>query len=80
MLIYAHYYVPDVASTGQILKDLAEGISDTFDITVICTVPSYSGIIEEHYKRQSVYIENINDIKVIRIRVPEFKKGKKSAG
>jgi glycosyltransferase involved in cell wall biosynthesis len=77
LLIYAHYYVPDVASTGQILKDLAEGISDTFDITVICTVPSYSGIIEEHYKRQSVYIENINDIKVIRIRVPEFKKGKK---
>ena len=29
LLIYAHYYVPDVASTGQILKDLAEGISDT---------------------------------------------------
>ena len=24
LLIYAHYYVPDVASTGQILKELAE--------------------------------------------------------
>ncbi len=77
LLIYAHYYVPDVASTGQILKDLAEGISDTFDITVICTVPSYSGVIEDEYKKQSIYIEDINSINVIRIRVPEFKKGKK---
>ena len=24
LLIYAHYYVPDVASTGQIIKELAE--------------------------------------------------------
>lgn len=77
LLIYAHYYVPDVASTGQLLKDLAEGISDTFDITIICTVPSYSGIIEDKYKKQSVYLENRNGVKVIRIRVPEFKKGKK---
>ena len=23
MLIYAHYYIPDVASTGQIIKELA---------------------------------------------------------
>ena len=41
LLIYAHYYIPDVASTGQIIKELAEGMLDTFDITVICVVPSY---------------------------------------
>jgi len=41
-LIYAHYYVPDVASTGQILQELAEGLLDTFDVTVICVVPSYN--------------------------------------
>ena len=39
LLIYAHYYVPDVASTGQILQELAEGLLDTFDVTVICVVP-----------------------------------------
>ena len=36
LLIYAHYYIPDTASTGQILRELAEGMLDKFDITVIC--------------------------------------------
>ena len=35
LLIYAHYYIPDTASTGQILRELAEGMLDKFDITVI---------------------------------------------
>ena len=48
ILMYAHYYVPDVASTGQILKELAEGMKDKFDITIICVVPSYSGVIDEN--------------------------------
>ena len=34
ILIYAHYYDPDVASTGQILQDLAEGMLSDFDATV----------------------------------------------
>ena len=42
LLIYAHYYIPDTASTGQILRELAEGMLDKFDITVICVVPSLS--------------------------------------
>lgn len=74
LLIYAHYYVPDVASTGQILRELAEGMLDEFDITVICVVPSYSGTIEDKYKTQKYFKENINDVKVLRIRVPEFSK------
>ena len=28
LLIYAHYYIPDTASTGQILRELAEGMLD----------------------------------------------------
>ena len=40
ILIFAHYYYPDVASTAQILKDQAEGMTKDFDVTVICTVPS----------------------------------------
>lgn len=74
LLVYAHYYHPDVASTGQILKELCEGIKDKFNITVICVVPSYTGKIDEKYKKEKYYCENINDISVIRVRVPEFSK------
>lgn len=77
LLIYAHYYIPDVASTGQIIKELAEGMLDTFDITVICVVPSYTGKIEKKYKKKKYYKENINGVNVIRIRVPEFTKSNK---
>lgn len=74
LLIYAHYYVPDVASTGQILRELAEGMLDSFDITVICVVPSYKGTIEEKYKTQKFYNEELNGVRIMRIRVPEFSK------
>lgn len=77
LLIYAHYYVPDVASTGQIYKELAEGLLDFFDITVICAVPSYYGLIDPAYKTKKYYYEVINGVKVIRVRVPEFVKGDK---
>lgn len=49
LLIFAHYYAPDTASTGQILKDQAEGMLDEFDVTVICVVPSYGGTIEDSF-------------------------------
>ncbi len=79
MLIYAHYYIPDVASTGQIIKELAEGMRDKFNITIICVVPSYTGTIEEKYKTQKYYKENINGVNIIRIRVPEFTKSNKKS-
>ncbi len=74
LLIYAHYYSPDIASTGQILQELAEGILQQFNITVICVVPSYLGVVEEKYKARQFYEENINGVDVIRVRVPEFDK------
>ena len=74
LLIYAHYYYPDVASTGQILTELAEGLKDSFHITVICTVPSYTGKINRYYKQHKYYHENRNGVNVLRIRVPEFRK------
>ena len=77
LLIFAHYYYPDVASTGQILKDQSEGMLETFDVTVICVVPSYGGKIEEQYKTKKYYYEKINGVKVIRVRVPEFEKTNK---
>ncbi|MFW2488480.1 glycosyltransferase family 4 protein [Clostridium chromiireducens] len=79
LLVYAHYYYPDVASTGQILKELCEGMKDTFEITVICVVPSYTGKIQEKYKKNKYYNEEINEIKVVRVSVPEFIKGNKKS-
>ncbi|GIM27376.1 glycosyltransferase WbuB [Clostridium polyendosporum] len=77
LLIYAHYYYPDVASTAQILTELTEGLASEFNITVICVVPSYEGKVEEFYKGKRFYYESYKDISVIRVRVPEFSKGNK---
>lgn len=77
LLIYAHYYVPDAASTGQIIRELAEGMLDQFEITVICVVPSYLGSVEEKYKTKRFYKEELNGVKLLRIRVPEFSKSNK---
>ncbi|MCR5742932.1 MAG: glycosyltransferase family 4 protein [Lachnospiraceae bacterium] len=78
ILIFAHYYYPDVASTGQILQDLAEGIRKEFNVTVICTVPSYEGTVAEEYKhRKGCFVENINGVRVIRVPVCEFTKSNK---
>lgn len=79
LLIYAHYYIPDTASTGQILRELAEGMRDKFNITIICVVPSYLGTIEDRYKTEKYYRENINGIDILRIRVPEFSKTDKKS-
>ena len=77
LLIYAHYYVPDVASTAQLLQDLAEGMKDMYDVTVVCTVPSYSGKISAKYKIQNYYQEELNGVQVLRVSVPEFIKSNK---
>lgn len=79
LLIYTHYYIPDTASTGQILRELAEGMLDKFNITIICVVPSYLGTIEDKYKIKKYYKEEINGVKILRIRVPEFSKTDKKS-
>ena len=77
ILVYAHYFYPDVASTGQILTELCQGLQEDFDITVICVVPSYDGKVDEKYKKQRIYEEKYEDIHVVRVRVPEFDKKNK---
>lgn len=77
ILIFAHYYAPDTASTGQILKDLAEGMKEEFDVTVICVVPSYDGKVRPEYRTRRYYLEDLNGVSLIRVRVPEFTKSNK---
>lgn len=77
ILVYAHYFYPDVASTGQILTELFEGLQEDFNITVICVVPSYTGKIDKNYRTKNYYFETYQKIKIVRIRVPEFDKKNK---
>ena len=74
ILIFAHYYAPDTASTGQILRDLAEGLREEFEVTVICAVPSYDGKVSPEYRTKRYYLEELNGVRLIRVRVPEFSK------
>ncbi len=77
LLIYANYFYPEVASTAQILTELALGLKDTFDITVICSVPCYTGVIPSQYQSKKYYYEDYEGIKIIRVRVTDFVKSKK---
>ncbi len=77
LLVYAHYFYPDVASTGQLLTEVCESLTDDFNVTVICVVPSYTGKIKDEYKNNRFYYENYKGMSLIRVRVPEFNKGSK---
>ena len=77
ILMYTNYFYPEVATTGQILTELAEGLADTFDVTVVCEVPSYAMPLEDKYKTQKYYFEEYKGIKVVRVRVPEVNKQSK---
>ena len=77
LLVLAHYFYPDVASTGQILTELCEKLQNKFDVTVVCAVPSYTGKIEEKYKKETLYFEKYKKIDIIRVKVSEFDKSNK---
>jgi glycosyltransferase involved in cell wall biosynthesis len=79
ILAYSVYYAPDVASTGQIYTELFEELTDDFDITVICSVPSYTGKIPEEYREKKFYFEERNGVHVIRVPVREFSKDDKKS-
>lgn len=77
LLMYTNYFYPEVATTGQILTELAEGLAKSFDVTVVCEIPSYAQEIEERYKTQKYYFEEYKGMKVVRVSVPEVDKKSK---
>ncbi len=79
ILAYSVYYAPDVASTGQIYAELFESLVDEFDITVICTVPSYTGRVPQEYGEKRLYREERNGVHVVRVPVREFSKEDKKS-
>lgn len=79
MLVYANYFYPEVASTAQILTELCQGLQNDFLITVICSVPCYTGNIAAEYKTKRFYEEEFEGIRIIRVRVRDFDKKKKKS-
>lgn len=77
MLMLANYFYPDVASLGQLMTELAEELQDDIDITVVAAFPNYTGKIPEKYKGKRVVEESHENIKILRVRVPEFDKTNK---
>ena len=77
ILLYANYFFPDKSAMSRLMTDLASGLSDDFDVTVICSVPSYAGTIEAEYKEHRFYYDNDSNMNIIRVRVSENDKSSK---
>lgn len=70
-----NYFYPDFASTGQLLTELCLNLQDDFDITVIAAQPGYAG--EDTQKTKLFEEDYLENIKVIRIRLPKVDKTSK---
>ncbi len=79
ILFIINYFYPDYASTGQLMTELCERIQYDYDITVIAAFPNYANKIPEKYKGKRFVYETYQNIKIIRVKVPEFDKTKKSS-
>lgn len=77
ILMYTNYFYPEVATTGQILTELAEGLSESLNVTVITEIPSYAQEIEERYKQKRFFLEKHKNLDVVRVRVPQVNKQSK---
>ncbi len=77
LLLICNYFYPEVASTGQLLTETCEELQKEFDITVICSIPCYTGKIDSKYQVKKVYKEKYQNVDIYRVWVPEFDKKNK---
>ncbi len=77
LTLYTNYYYPEMASLAMLCTDLCKGLADDYNITVICSIPCYTGIIEDKYLTKSYYFEEYDGVNVIRVKVPKFDKHNK---
>lgn len=70
-----NYFYPDFASTGQLMTELCLDLQHDFDITVIAAQPGYAG--EEVKSNRIFETDYLENIKVIRIRLPKVDKTSK---
>ena len=64
LLIYAHYYIPDTASTGQILRELAEGMLGVWG----------------KWMKHAKFIYNIQDFNLEQVLVVNYSRNKLITG
>ncbi|KSU82081.1 Glycosyltransferase involved in cell wall bisynthesis [Fictibacillus enclensis] len=70
-----NYFYPDFASTGQLMTELCQDLQNDFDITVIAAQPGYAG--EKIKTTNKFEIEQMENMKIIRIKLPEVDKASK---
>lgn len=70
-----NYFYPDFASTGQLMTELCLDLQSDFDITVIAAQPNYAG--EKVGAKKIFEEERLENMKIIRIRLPEVDKASK---
>src|SRR5262245_36219743 len=71
LLFLNRSYWPDTEATGQLLADLAEGLTDEFDVSVVCGQPN---AIAEDVVFQKSGISKRNDVTIYRLRHTHFPK------
>ncbi|WP_262365998.1 glycosyltransferase family 4 protein [Bacillus sp. E214] len=70
-----NYFYPDLASTGQLMTELCKNLQSDFKITVIAAQPGYAG--ENQNASKLFDLDYLENIKVIRIKVPKVNKTSK---
>lgn len=70
-----NYFYPDFASTGQLMTELCLSLQQDFDITVVAAQPGYAG--EKVDTRKTFEEDYLENIKVVRIKLPEVNKTSK---
>lgn len=77
VLMILNYFYPDVASTAQLFTELCEKLQHEFNITVICAVPSYTGLENRCSFNKIINHDRYKNISVIRVGVSKVNKGSK---
>lgn len=77
LLFFVNYYKPDKSAMARLMTDLSKGLTEDFDVTVITSVPSYAGQIDDKYKGKRFYYENTDNLYIVRVRVSANDKSSK---
>lgn len=69
-VLVTEYFIPDTASTGQLMTDLAVGLQQRgLDMTVYTSQPSY----HSGNNKKQPYTEQYEGVQIKRIRAPQFR-------
>ena len=79
LLILPNYYYPDSGASSVIYTELCEDLVAYYNVTVVCTVPCYAGLVDKHYRKNKFYFEKQNEVSIIRVHVGNVDKASKKS-